>query len=125
MAVVLFRPDRVYKLSDFPTTTLFEPTKVDHCPQPDRPRRDELVMNGLADGTLPLTARYWLTVTPEDVKALGNIDRSTILWQVERQLISAGYALTDVYHLAYHSAINKWKDKPEKLWYEINKAAFS
>lgn len=125
VAVKLFRPDRVYFLSDFPTTSTIAVSEVGEPPHSDRPRRDELIRSGLSDGTLPLTARYWLTVTPEELEALGNIDRSSIMWQVERQLISTGYALDDVYHLMAHSAINKWAHKPEKLWYEINKAAVS
>ncbi len=78
---------------------------------------------GFKDATLPLTARYWLTASPEQIEALGKIDRSAVMWQVEKSLISSGFTIEETYQLMYFTAINKWKDQPEKLWMEIIKAA--
>ena len=85
--------------------------------------RRQLLEEGFDTGDIPLAARYWLTVTERDLLALGKLDRSAIMWGVEKALISAGYSIEAVYQLMYFTAINKWKDNPDKLWGEIMKAA--
>jgi len=121
--VVSFRPERKYSLGKFPKAKLFPAFERQKRPAVDISVRGTLLGPDFDDGRVPLTARYWLTVTPKELQALGKIDRSAIMWGVEKSLISSGYTIEETYQLMYHSAINKWKYEPEKLWTEIIKAA--
>ena len=121
--IVSFRPERTYPLYAFPKATMRPVLERRARPPRSVSLRGTLIEDGFADDLLPLTARYWLTVTPEELRALGKIDRSAIMWQTEKALISSGYTIEETYQLMYFTAINKWVDEPEKLWAEIIKAA--
>jgi hypothetical protein len=119
---ILWHPERGYKLSDFSHTEILPPTPSDVVPTPDWAVRNSLVATALTAKRLPLGARYWLTVSAEDLKALGTIDRSRIMWQLERQLFEAGYTADEVFHLMWYAGVNKWRT-PAELWREVKKAA--
>ncbi len=121
--LISFRPERKYSLGQFPEATVSPAFERKARPPMDIGVRHTLLGDDFDDGRVPLTARYWLTASPRELEALGKIDRSAIMWGVEKSLISSGYTIEETYQLMYHSAINKWKDQPEKLWAEIIKAA--
>ncbi len=121
--IVSFRPERTYPLSAFPRATIAPVLERKKRPTPEPSIRYTLLEDGMAHETLPLAARYWLTVSRTELEALGKIDRSAIMWGVEKALISSGYSIEETYQLMYHTAINKWKAQPDKLWAEILKAA--
>ncbi len=118
-----FKPERVYKLEDFPAVYpgpfLGESL---HKPVPSRVNRNEILAT---DPRVGLTARYWLTVQEKDLEALGKIDRSAIMWGVEVSLLEGGFTPEEVFDLMHFSGVNKWKTRPDKLWFEIQKAAHS
>lgn len=117
VSVQSFKPELTYDLDQFPAVPVLAVPWIAY-PLIDKVRRDDLVY----DGGLPLAARYWLTVKSRDLKALGTIDRSRIMWGLERSLLEAGYPAEDVFQLLMFSSVNKWADHPEKLWTEILKA---
>lgn len=120
--VRLYEPGRIYKLGEFPAVTVHRSIAGDD-PPPDRKKRDSYYERAVAIGTLPLSVRYWLTVTPEELKNLGKIDRSKIMWGVYKTLFEAGFTPDEIFQLTYFSAANKFRDHPGRLWGEINKAA--
>ena len=118
-----YRPERVYKLTDFPETEVSTGSVAQAEPVPSKRERDYLIKAGIEDDRLPLSARYWLTASPAQIQALGKIDRSKVMWQVEKALYAANYSPYEVYNLMYFSAINKFAGRPDRLWHEVNKAA--
>ena len=117
-----FKPELVYDLDQFPLADLGPEIEANTAPEPDRSRGQRLLADGINNGKIPLSSIYWLTASEEDIKALGTIDRSAILWQQERVLLEAGYTPIEVFDLLYHAGIDKWRGQPLKLWREINKA---
>ena len=118
-----FHPNRVYEITDFPTAATISVGDLDKPPLPSQTERDYLIKAGIEDDRLPLSARYWLTAGSWEIEALGSIDRSKIMWGVEKSLIAHGYTVYEVFQLMHFSAINKWRTTPHKLWIEVNKAA--
>ena len=123
VTAILWRPDRVYDLSQFPKVGVNIGSVGQAEPVPSEAERKYLIKAGIEDDRLPLSARYWLTATEAQIAALGKIDRSKIMWQIEITLVSAGYTPYEVFHLMYFSGINKFRGRPDRLWYEVNKAA--
>ena len=121
--LISFRPELTYPLYKFPKAEIIPAMERKKRPEVDINLRFTLIDEGFDTGSIPLSARYWLTVSKRELEALGKIDRSSIMWGVEKALISAGYSIEETYQLMYHTAINKWRDQPEKLWAEIMKAA--
>jgi hypothetical protein len=117
-------PDCKYSLDQFPSTNTIGVDPDDkNAPTPDRSRGQRLMADCIASGSVPLSSIYWITASEEDIKALGTIDRSRVLWQQECVLLEHGLSPTQVFDLLYHAGINKWRGQPLKLWREINKAA--
>jgi hypothetical protein len=116
-------PDCRYHIDEFPVADTGPIAEINPLPEPDRSRGSKLLAEGIASGSVPLGSVYWLTASEEDLKVLGTIDRSRVLWQQERILLEAGYTPEQVYDLLYHAGINKWKGTPLRFWKEINKAA--
>ena len=122
---IFFQPRRVYSILDFPESTepIITTGSIDKVPLPSQDERNYLIKAGIEDDRLPLSARYWLTANAWEIEALGSIDRSKIMWGLEKNLLANGYTVYEVFQLLHHSAINKWRARPEKLWVEVNKAA--
>lgn len=121
---VYFQPELVYSIHDFPSgEAAITTASADPAPVPSKRERDYLVKAGIEDDRLPLSARYWLTAGAWEIEALGDIDRSKIMWGVEKHLLANGYTVYEVFQLLHFSAINKWFARPDKLWLEVNKAA--
>lgn len=118
-----WNPERTYSLEDFPFTEVRSGSFGQAEPVPSKAERDHLIYQGIEDDRLPLSARYWLTADEHQIKALGQIDRSKIMWGVEISLVSAGYTPYEVFHLMHFAGINKFRGRPDRLWYEVNKAA--
>ena len=116
---LIFEPTRLYDIEQFPHLPV-EDEGVDNQFVPDKSNRDWILMF-FAD-RVPLSAWYWLRTTPEEVKALGTIDRSKIMWQLERQLLEAGFSAAEVFKLLWYSGVNKWAT-PAQLTREVMKAA--
>lgn len=112
-----FHPENVYNLNDFPVAEILSPLSPD-CPEPNKESRDEWMYDPL----LPLSTRYWLTVTKEELRALGTIDRSKVLWALMRQLLEAGLAPSVVFNLVFFSSVNKWPKDPSRLWSDVQRA---
>ena len=123
VTLVSFRPDRKYELSEFPKAQVHSGSVLLPEPLPSKTERDSIYRRGIADDSLPLSARYWLTITEQQVKALGRVDRSAVMWEVEKSLISSGFTVYEVFQLMYWSGINKWRGRPDRLGKEVNKAA--
>lgn len=121
--IVSFDFGRRYTLSDFPEVEVTPDRPETTAPAPDQVFAIELLEDLIAEEALPLSSIYWLTSSADDLKVLGNIDRSRVLWQQERVLLEAGLSTEGVFHLLYWVGINKWYGQPERLWKEINKAA--
>ena len=115
--------DRRYDIEQFPEAVLGPEVEISDAPVPDRSRGQRLLNDMIASGSVPLSSVYWITTNEEEIKTLGKIDRSAILWQQERSLLEAGLTPTQVFDLLYHAGVNKWRGQPLKLWREINKAA--
>ena len=123
--VQLFAPDRTYALESFGPPMLVSHSVSGDNPAPDKARRDSFLYRANAIGTVPLSAQYWLTVTPAELTVLGKVDRSKILWGLYKQLYEAGFTREEIFQLTFFSAVNKHRDTPSKLWDEIGKAAIS
>lgn len=123
VSLVSFHPDRIYTLDQFPTDVVRSGSVAQAEPVPSKAERDHLIYQGIEDDRLPLSARYWLTADEYQIAALGKIDRSKIMWQVELSLVGAGYTAYEIFHLMFFSGINKFRGRPDRLWYEVNKAA--
>ena len=123
VSVVSFHPERVYNINQFPQAAVKSGSVEEAEPVPSKAERDYLIKAGIEDDRLPLSARYWLTASEEQIAALGKLDRSKIMWQVEISLVSAGYTVYEVFHLMHFAGINKFRGRPDRLWYEVNKAA--
>jgi hypothetical protein len=122
--VQLFKPDRVYPLDAFRNMpTLRSESGSDPIPDPEKSR--SYYNRAFELGTLPLSVRYWLTVSAEDLKVLGKIDRSKVLWGLYKQLHEAGFTPEEIFQMTYYSAINKFVDHPGRLWAEIGKATLA
>lgn len=119
--VQLFKPDRIYKLEQFPQSDVLRSVSGDD-PLPDEEKRNSYLYRALQINNLPLSAHYWLTVKDDELKNLGRIDRSKILWGLYKQLHEAGFTQDEIYQLCYFSAVNKFRDHPGRLWQEIKKA---
>ena len=114
-----FNPLRLYDLDQFPSLTTVG-AGAQPVWTPNKSTRDWLLM--FYENRLPLSVRYWLTATVDEIKALGTIDRSKIMWQVERQLLEAHFDSEEVFHLIWYAGVNKWST-PAELIREIRKAA--
>lgn len=123
VTLVSYHPERVYKLEDFPTTEVSTGSVNQAEPVPSKSERDYLIKAGIEDDRLPLSARYWLTASEQQIAALGKIDRSKVMWQVETSLVAEGYTAYEIFHLMFFAGINKFRGRPDRLWYEVNKAA--
>lgn len=121
--VAIYEPYREYKLEDFPVSDyqLHFQTELTP-PQPHVGKHRTLLDRALRLKRLPLGSKYWLASTTEELTVLGKIDRSKIMWQVERQLLEAGFDTEEVFQLLWYAGINKY-GKPGALWREILKAA--
>jgi len=119
----LWKPERVYSIDQFPTAEVRSGSHGQAEPIPSKVERDYLIKAGIEDDRLPLSARYWLTANEQQIRALGQIDRSKIMWGVELSLLVAGYTPYEVFHLMHFAGINKFRGRPDRLWYEVNKAA--
>ena len=117
--------NRYYDIEQFPKAKISNGSVRQEAPACDSALGYKLIQRGVSNGTLPLSARYWLTATPEEIKALGTIDRSKILWAIECALISAGWGINEVFQMVRLSPINKWTGRDNQLWQEINKAQAS
>lgn len=118
---ISFNPHLDYALGEFPNTPVYT-GEESHMPPVDKMLAIATLNEVLTNETL-LTARYWLTVTKEELKALGTIDRSAIMWQLERSLLEYGFTDVEVFNVLYFSAVNKFEARPEILWREVVKAA--
>jgi hypothetical protein len=117
--VVGFNPELRYDMAAFPVASVTQ--GVGEIFTPDLTLRNNLLRSLDSDA---LSMRYWLTVTKEELEALGKIDRSSIMWNIERTLIELGYAEEAVFQLVWFSGVNKYKDAG-RLSREVHKAALS
>jgi hypothetical protein len=116
--------DAVYPLDAFPKAEVV--IRGDESrPISDDAMTDSVFWRAVELGTMPLSAIYWVRATAEDIKALGKIDRSRVMWQVERSLFEAGFTADEVFHMMRGSGVNKWVGQDDKLWSEILKAEAS
>lgn len=115
-----FAPERIYTLDQFPEAEIIRSQPTTNYPIPDLETRNNILKT---DSRIGLSTRYWLSVTEDELKPLGKIDRSAIMWETECKLLEAGFTDLEVFDLLHFSAINKWKTVPHKLWLEIGKAA--
>jgi hypothetical protein len=122
--VQLFKPDRIYPLEAFPPL-LVARSVAGNEPVPDQAKRDSYWNRSSVINVIPLSAQYWLSVSPLELTALGKIDRSKILWGLYKQLHAAGFTREEIFQLTYFSAVNKFKDHPGRLWAEIGKATLA
>ena len=116
---IVFKPYRLYDLTEFPHLPV-EDEGVDGVFVPDKRAREFLLT--FYENRVPLSAWYWLKATPEEVQALGTIDRSKIMWQLEKQLLEAGFSIEQVFQIMWFSGVNKWS-VPAHLAREVLKAA--
>lgn len=121
--IVSFNFGRRYTLSDFPVADVTSDRPENTAPVPDQVYAITKLEDWILEERVPLSSVYWLTATTDDIRALGNIDRSRVLWQQERVLLEAGFSPEQVFQLLYFTGINKWFGQPERLWKEVNKAA--
>jgi hypothetical protein len=121
---VTFNPHLRYDIDEFPAVGMGEVLTggLSAAPVPDKGKRDSYLARAFAINNVPLGARYWLTATPDEIANLGRIDRSKVMWQVERQLIENGFTPQEVFQLMWYSPVNKW-GTPAELWREVLKAA--
>lgn len=117
--VVGFNPELRYDMAAFPVASVTQ--GVGEIFTPDLTLRNNLLRSLDSNA---LSMRYWLTVTKEELEALGKIDRSSIMWNIERTLIELGYAEEAVFQLVWFSGVNKYKDAG-RLSREVHKAALS
>jgi len=118
---VLYTTGYKYTLEQFPYAEVIRGKDTD-CPTPDYDAAVSYLARAFAIGSMPLSARYWLTVSKEDLLALGKISRSHIMWGLERSLLEHGFTPDEVFQLLWHAPINKW-GQPSELWREVQKAA--
>ena len=123
VTTVRHQPAASYDLEDFPEATMVLPPDIDSYPEGSDEQSEAVLHRSIALGTVPLGAVYWLTVKKDGLTPLGTIDRSAIMWQIEKSLLERGFTPTEVFHLLRPIAINKWAGQDHKLWAEIQKAA--
>ncbi len=122
VTVVRYNVEAVYKLDQFPQAIIATPESAEDVPDADRSVNAGLLKQNVTNGRLPLSTIYWLTTDVEGLKVLGTIDRSAIMWQMERLLFEAGFDAYDVFQLIRFAGINKHIGNDPKLWAEILKA---
>lgn len=122
--LIRWMPERVFDIEQFPVANdIVSQVTIEATPPVSKAERDYLIKAGIEDDRLPLASRYWLTAGTWEIEALGSIDRSKIMWGLEKNLLAHGYTPYEVFQLMHFSAINKWVGAPSKLWREVCKAA--
>lgn len=118
---VVYETNSRYELEEFPVATIGRgATGTDF--EPDIEKRNSYVQRAMAIKNLPLSLRYWLTITPDQLAALGSVDRSKILWMVIMTLTERHFTPQEVFQLAYFTPFNKHED-PAELTRQVRKAA--
>lgn len=69
---------------------------------------------------IPLEARYWITITDQQYKSHGVIDRSNLVYTLIKKL-SIHYSPQEVFILLWHAPFNKFLNRPLTLWQQIEK----
>ena len=71
---------------------------------------------------LPLEVQYWVTMTPEEYRSHNDIDRSELIYKLSIKLIKNKFSVEDTFSILQGTQFNKFKNRPETLIKEIQKA---
>jgi hypothetical protein len=122
--IVRYNPEDVFNIDDFdavPNVATNHATLVTEGDMPALPSfMDWQILLTEQWDKIPLEARYWLSITDEQYKAHGVIDRSSLVTTVIRKLLKV-YEPQIVFTLIWHAPWNKFITRPNTLWTQIAK----
>jgi len=121
--IVRYEPDFVFNYDDFDAIPLVVSNHTTYVESDMPGLLDYVSWQGLISqewNKIPLEARYWLSISDEQYKAHGVIDRSSLVTTVIRKLIKV-YEPEMVFSLIWHAPWNKFITRPYTLWTQIAK----
>jgi hypothetical protein len=121
--LVEHNPGVSYSIDDFP-----EPSKSPDVSTPALPgmplTASQSRLNLVAknwDG-LPLSSRYYLTMTKEEFRHAAITDRSEMVWGLILTLLEAGFSTQVIFGMMHGAPWDKYVTRPGVLWNTITKA---
>ena len=66
--------------------------------------------------------QYWVTISKEEYLNQKDIDRSELLYRLATKLIKNKFSAEDIFGILEGTLFNKFKNRPETLMKEIQKA---
>jgi len=107
--------DCTYTLDDFDAIPNVKTTSVTPAEVPTE-------INDFNIGDLPLEVQYWVTISKEEYLNQKDIDRSELLYRLATKLIKNKFSAEDIFGILEGTLFNKFKNRPETLMKEIQKA---
>ena len=107
--------DCTYTLDDFDAIPNVKTTSVTSAEVPTE-------INDFKIGDLPLEVQYWVTISKEEYLNQKDIDRSELLYRLATKLIKNKFSAEDIFGILEGTLFNKFKNRPETLMKEIQKA---
>lgn len=121
--IVRYEPDLVFNVSDFDAApnVVSNYVSVTEGDMPSLPTKEGWdILMAREWNNIPLEARYWLSLTPEQYKAHGVVDRSALTATIIKKLLKY-YNPTMVFNFIWHAQWNKFLHRPQTLWTQIMK----
>ena len=72
---------------------------------------------------LPLEVQYWVTMTPKEYAKHTDVDRSRLIFSLALKLIKNKYSIEETFAILNPTPFNKFKNRPETLMQQIQKAS--
>nr|BAR34385.1 Replication protein B-like protein [uncultured Mediterranean phage uvMED] len=107
--------DCTYTLDDFDSIPNVKTTNVIPAEIPTE-------INDFKINDLPLEVQYWVTISKEEYLNQKDIDRSELLYRLATKLIKNNFSAEDIFGILEGTLFNKFKNRPETLMKEIQKA---
>jgi len=71
---------------------------------------------------LPLEVQYWVSMTTEEYNQHKDVDRSRLIFSLALKLIKNKYSVEETFAILSPTPFNKFKNRPETLYQQIEKA---
>tara|TARA_A100001011_G_scaffold271857_1_gene281134 strand:+ start:5978 stop:6850 length:873 start_codon:yes stop_codon:yes gene_type:complete len=107
--------DCTYTLDDFDSIPNVKSTTITPAEIPTK-------INNFKIESLPLEVQYWVTISKEEYLSQKDIDRSELLYRLATKLIKNNFSVEDIFGILQGTLFNKFKNRPETLMKEIQKA---
>ncbi len=116
-----YNPELRYLIHEFPEPSV-APSKST-APGIPSPIHHRLAKVADHWDTLPLSSRYYLTMTEVEYQQSGITDRSEMLWGVIQVLLEAEFTAQEIFGMMSGAPWDKYVARPGVLWQTITKAA--